>query len=101
MKVPNTGGLAHILTMESYAKHLPKGAMNFFSGAGYCYYCYWFRWCFVVGEVFFIVLVDLLMFALDYFLGFYADVVVNFVECYILVYTKFIIIIITIRKGNT
>ena len=34
MKIPNTGGLAHVLTMEAYAKHLPKGTINFFSGSG-------------------------------------------------------------------
>lgn len=34
MKIPNLGGLAHVLTMEVYAKHLPPGVMNFFSGSG-------------------------------------------------------------------
>jgi len=34
MKIPNTGGLAHILTMAAYAKHLPPGTINFFSGSG-------------------------------------------------------------------
>ena len=34
MKIPNLGGLAHILTMEVYAKHLPPGTINFFSGSG-------------------------------------------------------------------
>lgn len=34
MKIPNVGGLAHILTMEVYAKHLPPGTINFFSGSG-------------------------------------------------------------------
>lgn len=34
MKIPNTGGLAHILTMEAYAQHLPAGTLNFFSGSG-------------------------------------------------------------------
>jgi glyceraldehyde-3-phosphate dehydrogenase (NADP+) len=34
MKVPNLGGLAHVLTMEVYAQHLPPGAINFFSGSG-------------------------------------------------------------------
>lgn len=34
MKIPNIGGLAHILTMEAYAKHLPPGTINFFSGSG-------------------------------------------------------------------
>lgn len=34
MKLPSTGGLAHVLTMEVYAKHLPPGAINFLSGSG-------------------------------------------------------------------
>ena len=34
MKIPNLGGLAHVLTMEVYAKHLPAGAINFYSGSG-------------------------------------------------------------------
>ena len=34
MKVPSIGGLAHMLTMEVYAKHLPPGAINFISGSG-------------------------------------------------------------------
>lgn len=34
MKIPNTGGLAHILTMEVYKECLPAGAINFFSGSG-------------------------------------------------------------------
>lgn len=34
MKIPNLGGLAHVLTMEVYAQHLPPGAINFFSGLG-------------------------------------------------------------------
>jgi glyceraldehyde-3-phosphate dehydrogenase (NADP+) len=34
MKIPNTGGLAHVLTMEAYSEHLPAGAINFFSGSG-------------------------------------------------------------------
>eukprot|EP01038_Epipyxis_sp_PR26KG_P007222 gene7222-9853_t len=34
MKIPNTGGLAHVLTMEAYAKHLPPGTINFISGSG-------------------------------------------------------------------
>jgi glyceraldehyde-3-phosphate dehydrogenase (NADP+) len=34
MKIPNVGGLAHILTIEAYAKHLPPGTINFFSGSG-------------------------------------------------------------------
>eukprot|EP00601_Ochromonadales_sp_CCMP2298_P032867 CAMPEP_0173351654 /NCGR_PEP_ID=MMETSP1144-20121109/15577_1 /TAXON_ID=483371 /ORGANISM="non described non described, Strain CCMP2298" /LENGTH=485 /DNA_ID=CAMNT_0014299771 /DNA_START=62 /DNA_END=1516 /DNA_ORIENTATION=- len=34
MKVPNLGGLAHVITMQVYAEHLPPGAINFFSGPG-------------------------------------------------------------------
>ncbi len=34
MKIPNTGGLAHVLTMEAYAQNLPPGTVNFFSGSG-------------------------------------------------------------------
>lgn len=34
MKIPTTGGLAHMLTMEAYARHLPPGTFNFISGAG-------------------------------------------------------------------
>jgi glyceraldehyde-3-phosphate dehydrogenase (NADP+) len=34
MKIPNLGGLAHVITMEVYAQHLPAGAINFFSGSG-------------------------------------------------------------------
>merc|ERR1719230_1636642 len=34
MKVPNTGGLAHVLTMESYAECFPAGVVNFVSGRG-------------------------------------------------------------------
>lgn len=34
MKIPTTGGLAHMLTMEAYAEHLPPGVMNFVSGSG-------------------------------------------------------------------
>ena len=34
MKIPAIGCLAHILTMEAYAKHLPKGVLNFVSGSG-------------------------------------------------------------------
>lgn len=34
MKLPTTGGLAHILTMEAYAKNLPPGVINFISGSG-------------------------------------------------------------------
>lgn len=34
MKVPNTGGLAHFLTMELYAECFPAGVVNFVSGRG-------------------------------------------------------------------
>jgi glyceraldehyde-3-phosphate dehydrogenase (NADP+) len=34
MKIPNTGGLAHVLTMQAYAENLPPGTINFFSGSG-------------------------------------------------------------------
>jgi glyceraldehyde-3-phosphate dehydrogenase (NADP+) len=34
MKIPNTGGLLHVLTMQAYAEHLPAGAINFYSGSG-------------------------------------------------------------------
>lgn len=34
MKLPSLGGLAHMLTMEAYAKHLPPGVLNFISGSG-------------------------------------------------------------------
>lgn len=34
MKIPAIGCLAHVLTMEAYAKHLPKGVINFVSGSG-------------------------------------------------------------------
>ncbi len=34
MKIPTTGGLAHMLTMEAYAENLPPGVMNFVSGSG-------------------------------------------------------------------
>lgn len=34
MKIPTTGGLAHVLTMEAYGRCLPPGAVNFISGAG-------------------------------------------------------------------
>jgi len=34
MKIPTTGGLAHILTMEAFHKCLPKGVVNFISGSG-------------------------------------------------------------------
>jgi len=34
MKIPNTGGLAHVLTMEAYAECFPAGVVNFVSGRG-------------------------------------------------------------------
>ena len=34
LKLPKVGGLAHILTMEVYAKYLPPGVLNFVSGSG-------------------------------------------------------------------
>lgn len=34
LKLPSVGGLAHILTMEAFAQHLPPGVINFVSGAG-------------------------------------------------------------------
>jgi glyceraldehyde-3-phosphate dehydrogenase (NADP+) len=34
LKIPTLGGLAHILTMEAYAQHLPEGVINFVSGSG-------------------------------------------------------------------
>lgn len=34
MKIPNIGGLAHVLTMEAYAKCFPKGVVNFVAGRG-------------------------------------------------------------------
>ena len=34
LKLPTIGGLAHILTMEIFAKNLPRGAINFVSGSG-------------------------------------------------------------------
>lgn len=34
MKIPTIGGLAHMLTMEIYARHLPKGTLNFLTGSG-------------------------------------------------------------------
>ena len=34
MKIPNLGGLAHILTMEAVASSLPPGVLNFISGSG-------------------------------------------------------------------
>jgi len=34
MKIPNTGGLAHVLTMEAYAECFPRGVVNFVAGRG-------------------------------------------------------------------
>ena len=34
MKVPTIGGMAHMLTMEAFAKALPAGVINFVSGSG-------------------------------------------------------------------
>merc|ERR1719321_267012 len=34
MKIPNTGGLAHFLTMDAYAACFPAGVVNFISGRG-------------------------------------------------------------------
>jgi len=34
LKLPQLGGLAHVLTMEAYAAHLPPGVINFVSGSG-------------------------------------------------------------------
>ena len=34
MKVPSIGGLAHMLTAEAFAKHLPPGVLNFVTGSG-------------------------------------------------------------------
>lgn len=34
MKIPNTGGLAHYLTMEAYVECFPAGVVNFVSGRG-------------------------------------------------------------------
>eukprot|EP00668_Euglena_longa_P001090 GGOE01001301.1.p1 GENE.GGOE01001301.1~~GGOE01001301.1.p1 ORF type:complete len:646 (-),score=191.41 GGOE01001301.1:383-2281(-) len=34
MKIPTTGGLAHILTMEAFQQCLPRGVVNFVSGGG-------------------------------------------------------------------
>eukprot|EP01039_Chlorochromonas_danica_P009925 gene9925-10975_t len=34
MKLPTVGGLAHILTMEAFAAHLPPGVIQFLSGSG-------------------------------------------------------------------
>mmetsp|Transcript_23948 Transcript_23948/g.36998 ORF Transcript_23948/g.36998 Transcript_23948/m.36998 type:complete len:632 (-) Transcript_23948:169-2064(-) len=34
MKIPTVGGLAHLLTMDAFAKTLPKGTIQFVSGGG-------------------------------------------------------------------
>lgn len=34
MKVPSIGGLAHMLTAEAFARHLPPGVLNFVTGSG-------------------------------------------------------------------
>lgn len=34
MKIPNTGGMAHCITMEAYAECFPAGVVNFVSGRG-------------------------------------------------------------------
>lgn len=34
MKIPNIGGLAHVLTMEAYAECFPAGVVNFVAGRG-------------------------------------------------------------------
>jgi len=34
MKLPNVGGLAHIASMEHFAKHFPPGVVNFVTGSG-------------------------------------------------------------------
>lgn len=34
LKLPTIGGLAHMLTIDTYAKHLPNGVLNFVSGLG-------------------------------------------------------------------
>ena len=34
LKIPTLGGLAHILTIEAFQKHLPPGTLNFVSGSG-------------------------------------------------------------------
>jgi len=33
MKLPALGGLAHMLTVDAYAKYLPKGVLQFLSGS--------------------------------------------------------------------
>ena len=34
LKVPTLGGLAHMLTIEAFQKHLPPGTLNYVSGSG-------------------------------------------------------------------
>ena len=34
VKIPSVGGLAHLLTIEAFAKWLPHGAINFIAGSG-------------------------------------------------------------------
>jgi glyceraldehyde-3-phosphate dehydrogenase (NADP+) len=34
LKIPTIGGLAHLLTMDAFAKAFPKGTVNFISGGG-------------------------------------------------------------------
>ena len=34
LKIPTTGGLAHLLTIEAFANALPPGTINFISGSG-------------------------------------------------------------------
>lgn len=34
LKIPTVGGLAHLLTIEAFAKSLPPGTINFISGSG-------------------------------------------------------------------
>lgn len=34
MKIPNIGGLAHVLTMEAYSECFPRGVVNFVAGRG-------------------------------------------------------------------
>lgn len=34
MKIPSIGGLAHMLTMQAYAEHLPEGVLQFVTGSG-------------------------------------------------------------------
>jgi glyceraldehyde-3-phosphate dehydrogenase (NADP+) len=34
VKIPSVGGLAHLLTIEAFAKYLPHGTINFMAGSG-------------------------------------------------------------------